>query len=152
MAFMAAAAPFLQVAGVAVSALSAIQKGRDQQDAAETQATVLEQQAQRNVDIAREDETDLRNRVRRTQATARARLGGSGVTPSGSASLVADDLASEAELQALRIRSGGATSAHRLRQEAALERFAGKRARRAGFFRAAGGAIGGLSAVNFGRG
>lgn len=164
MAFLAAAAPFLQVAGAVVGVIGALQQGRQQETvhqgqatASEAQATILEQQAQRDVDIAAEEEADLRQRVRRMQATSRARLGGAGVTPSGTPALVAEDLAAEAELQALRIRSGGALTAHRTRQEAGLERFsaaqsrsAGKRARSAGFFRAIGQAAQGLSAVSWG--
>ena len=73
-------------------------------------------------------------------ARRRALLGVSGVDPSrGSPLLVSEDFAAEAELQALRIRSGGALSATRLEQQAGLIATSGRQARRAGFVR--GGAL-----------
>ena len=49
--------------------------------------------------------------------------------------LVSEDFAGEAELQALRIRTGGEVTATRLEQQAGLERFRGRSSRRAGFVR-----------------
>jgi hypothetical protein len=139
-----------QIAGAVFSAVGAIQSGKSEQTARNAQAQVLGQQATRETRIAAQEEDDLRRRVRRLQGTSLARQGASGITGSGSPGLVAEDLAAEAELQALRIRSGGATSSTRLRQEAALERFGGRAAKRQGLVRAGAGLLGGLSRVDFG--
>lgn len=58
---------------------------------------------------------------------------------SGSPLLVSEDFAGEAELQALRIRTGGEVTATRAEQQATLQRFQGRAAQRSGFIR--GGAL-----------
>ena len=130
----------ISAAGAAVSALGAIQQGQAAQSQADLQAGILRQQAERDRQKAAVDEEDFRRRQSRVLAARRAALGASGVVSAeGSPLLVSEDFAGEVELQALRIRSGGELRATRAEQQAVLQRFQGRAARRAGFTR--GGAL-----------
>ncbi len=125
------------VAGVAISAYAAQQQGsaakrqaeaqaeltRQQADAARDQAEVTEETAAREKIISRQNEEDFRLDQSRLMASRRALLGVSGVEPgSGSPLLVSEDFAGEAELQALRLRSGGEVRVTRLEQQANQQR------------------------------
>lgn len=128
------------VASTAFSVVGAIQQGRAASAQANLQAGILEQQATRDRQQAAVDEADFRARQSRALASRRAGLGASGVDPStGSPLLVSEDFAGEVELSALRIRGGGEVRATRAEQQATLQRFQGRAARRAGFVR--GGAL-----------
>ena len=128
------------VAGAAISAVDAIQSGRAEQQRADLQADIERQKAKRELENAAVREEDLRRKTSQLMGQRRAILGASGVDPSsGSPLLVSEDFAAEAELQALRIRSGGELSATRLEQQANLFRLSGRQAGRAGFVR--GGAL-----------
>lgn len=120
-----------------ISTTGVLSAGNDARNQADFQAATLTQQATREREIATQEEIDLRRRNSRTAAAGRAAGGASGVDFStGTPLLAAADFAAEAELQALRIRSGGATSATRLRQQASLTSAAGKSAQTASFFQA----------------
>lgn len=130
----------IQVFGAVVSAVGAIQQGRAAQRTGDFQAAILRQQADRERLQAESDEKDFRRKQSRILAARRAALGASGVEPAeGSPLLVSEDFAGEVELQALRIRSGGEVRATRAEQQAVLQRFQGRAARRAGVTR--GGAL-----------
>ncbi len=127
----------LTLAGTAVSAISSISQGRDASQQAEFQAATQRQQATRERDVAAAEEDDFRRRQSRTLASKRATLGGAGIEGStGTPLLATKDFVTEAELQALRIRSGGETTATRLEQQALLRSAAGRSTRRRGFTRA----------------
>lgn len=114
LAVIAAAAAVAAAAGTTVSALSA--KGQ-----AEAQAEIFEQQAEREREVAGQQEIDFRKRQRRAAAAVRAAGGARGIDIGlGSPLLAAEDFAREAETQALRIREGGEFSATRAEQEASL--------------------------------
>lgn len=128
------------IAGAAVSAVGAVQQGQAQQAQANLQAEIAGQQAAQARQQAAAREEDFRRNQSRVLAARRAALGASGVDPqAGSPLLVAEDFASEAELQAFRIRAGGEVTATRAEQQANLLRFQGDAAARAGFTR--GGAL-----------
>lgn len=130
----------LSAAGAAVQALGAIQKGQAAQSQANFQAQILQQQAERERQVAEANEEDFRRRQSFILAQRRAALGASGVVQAeGSPLLVSEDFAAEVEFQALRIRSGGELRATRAEQQAVLQRFQGRAARSAGFVR--GGAL-----------
>ena len=137
---MAAFSTFATVATVAsavIGGVSAIQQGQAQNAAARTQAQIFQQQATREQQDAANREDDYRRAASRDLATRRALLGASGVEAGvGSPLIVSEDMAGEAELQALRIRSGGQASATRLEQQAALTRAAGRNEQTGGYFRA----------------
>ena len=126
----------LSAVGTAVQALGAIQKGQAAQSQANLQASILQQQAERERQEAEAREEDFRRRQSLNLAFRRAALGASGVVQGeGSPLLVGEDFAAEVEFQALRIRSGGELRATRAEQQAALQRFQGRAASRAGFVR-----------------
>ena len=133
------------IGGAAISAVGAIQQGQAAQAQGNLQAQVLQQQATSERQRAAADEADFRNRQSRATAERRAGLGASGVDPSqGSPLLVSEDFAGEAELQALRIRTGGEVTATRAEQQATLQRFQGRAAQRSGFIRGGSLLIGGI--------
>ena len=115
------------------NAAAILQQSERQAQIDEQQAQIKEQQSAREREVAGVEEDDFRREQRRLFAQRRAALGVSGIDIStGSPLLAAEDFITEAEFQALRIRSGGETSAIRLKQEADLIRQQSERNRRAG--------------------
>jgi hypothetical protein len=108
------------VGGAAMQAQSNAQNLRAQAAAANAQAEIGRQQAENTRQIAAQQEADYRRREAATAATFRARLGGTGVTGEGTPLLVIEDSASQAELNALRIRQAGETDANRQLAGAAI--------------------------------
>ena len=135
----------IQVIGAVVGAVGAISSGRAQASAANTQAQIQQQQATRERQNAAAQEEDFRRRASRLKAERRAGLGAQGVTGEGTPLLVDEDIAAEAELQALRIRNGGQVNETRLRQQAGLTAAGGAAKRKAGFFRAGASLLSGLN-------
>lgn len=124
------------LASTAVSAAGAVSSGQAQARAANFQAAVMRQQAERERQIAARKEEDFRREQSRLFATRRAAGGASGVDLSvGSPLLVSEDFAGENEYQALTIRAGGEDAATRLEQSAALQRLQARNARTQGFTR-----------------
>jgi len=128
------------LASAAVSAAGAISSGQAQARAANFQAAVMRQQAERERQLAARKEEDYRREQSRLFAARRAAGGASGIDLSvGSPLLVSEDFAGEREYQALTIRAGGEDAATRLEQSAALQRLQGRTKRNEGFTR--GGAL-----------
>ena len=126
--------------GAAISAINAVQQGQAASTQANLQAGILQQQATSDRQRAAATEADFRRRQSFSLAERRAGLGASGVDPAaGSPLLVSEDFAGEVELAALRIRTGGEVRATRAEQQATLQRFQGRAARKEGFVR--GGAL-----------
>ena len=122
--------------GSALSAVSAIREGNAAKATANLQAGISQQKADSERNQSAADERDFRANQSRVLAARRAALGGSGTRQDvGSNLLVAEDFASEAELQALRIRGGGEIRATRAEQQAKLTRFKGSQAQTSGFLR-----------------
>lgn len=120
-----------------VSAAGSIAAGQAARGQGDFQAAVSRQQAGRTREIAAAEEQDFRRRQSRSFAQRRAAMGASGVEiGTGSSLLASGDFAAETELNALRIRAGGATQATRLEQQARLQRAAGRSRQKRGFFRA----------------
>lgn len=122
--------------GSAFSALSALQQGRTAQGNAALQAELFSREAAQRRQASEADAEMFRRRQDRLQGTLRARVGGSGVTMEGTPLMVAEDIASEAELQRLRILHGGIADESRLESQAGLSRFSGAAARQQGNLRA----------------
>ena len=133
----------LTAAGAGLAAFAAVQQGQAaaaeakfQGDVAARQAEIARQQAEREKVISRQSEEDFRRQTAAAFGTRRAVSGVTGVEPAtGSSLLASEDFASEAELQALRIRSGGEVRTTRLQQ------LAGQREAEGGFFRDARGPL-----------
>lgn len=130
---MASAIPFI---AAGIGAVGAIGQGMAAGQQAKLQSSVLAQQATSEREQAGASEDDFRRRQSRVMAARRAALGASGVdSATGSPLLVSEDMAGEAELQALRIRHGGEVRATRLEQQAQLARLQGKSAQTGGLLR-----------------
>lgn len=124
-------------AAAVVSAAGAIMQGQQAQASANYQAQIMQQQADRERQVAAANEAGYRRQQDRLMASRRAILGGSGVEGgTGSPLMASQDMAGESELQALTIRNGGEASATRLTQQAALTRYQGNSAVTGSYFRA----------------
>lgn len=136
------------VASAGVGAIGAIQQGQAAKSQASFQSAVAQQQADRARQDAAAQEETFRQQQSRALATRRANLGGAGIDPSqGSALLVDQNFAGEAELSALRIRNGGDVAATRLEENAALTRSAGSNAETSSYFRAGSSLLSGVSSA-----
>ena len=100
-----------------------------------------EQQAERARQNAAANEQDFRRQRDRDRGTIRANKG----ELTGSTLLSVEDFTAEAELAALRIRSGGEVRATRFEQEAELTRFKGRQAQTGSFFRAGSSLLSGIA-------
>lgn len=98
------------IAAIAQAGLS-IAGGKAEQNSLKNQAKVASQQAYRDEETQRRDTRQLRG----AQAAA---LAENGLTPDGSSGMMADQAATNAELDALNIRYAGILKRHGLRTEA----------------------------------
>lgn len=127
----------LAIAGLVVSAGGAISSGINQSKQFAFQAAVQRQQAERERQIAAVEEQRNRKESSAILASRRARLAASGIQPGeGTALLGTEELAGEAELDALLIRAGGEGRSTALLNEAALSGAKGSAASTAGFVKA----------------
>ncbi|MEE8488411.1 MAG: hypothetical protein V3S56_09590 [Gemmatimonadota bacterium] len=128
--------PFFLIAA-AIAAAGAIQQGQAARKAADAQSEIFRRQAERERLLSEQEAISFSRSTSRLAATQRALQGGSGaVAGVGTFAGLSDDFAAEAEFQRLNILSGGEATASRLEASASLERFKGKQAQKAGFFRA----------------
>ena len=124
--------------GAVVAAYGTYETGQQQQAASEYNKKVARNQAQAARDAASIQEDAIRDRDRRLLARQRAEVGASGYTAEGSPLSVMLDSAQEAELEALRVRYGGASAAAGAQSDAQLQSFYGQNAARAGTIGAGG--------------
>lgn len=137
MAITSTTVAILTAVATVASAVGSIVQGRAVQKQDESQAKISEQQAERDRQVAGEQEGDFRARQRRAAAAVRAAGGARGVDISvGSPLLTAEDFSRETTRQALRIREGGEIRATRLEQQADLLRDRGRAAATSGFISA----------------
>lgn len=92
---------------------------------------VAENQAAQARQAATVEEENYRRQVRAAQAANRAAIGASGVDMTGSPLLVLMDNASQAEMEAQRIRTAGLSQAAALESQADLESYYGAQAQNA---------------------
>lgn len=148
MAALSTIAMAAMAGGAVLSAASAIEQGQIAAKQASMQADLLNQQAQRQTEIAKADEDDYRRQMSREQASRRAILGGSGVVQGeGSPLLVSEDMAGEIELQARRIRNMGEDAARNLQKQGALVRWGGQAEKRASYTRAGASLLSGIGSA-----
>ncbi len=134
---MATGAIIALAAGAAISAFAAVQAGKAAREEGDFESEVLRQQAEREAVIARRAEEDLRLEGDALIGERGALLGVSGVESSSGSPLAGlGFLASEIELQALTLRSGGKVRELRLQEQANIARFRGKVGEQAGRRRA----------------
>ncbi len=127
----------LAAAALVVSGVGAISSGIAAKRAADFEAAVALQRAQRERDIANRNADIFRRQQNALSAAERVRRAGAGVLPgTGTPLLVAEAFFDEVLIGEATIRAGGAIRATRLEEEAALARFRGRAARTASLFSA----------------
>ena len=122
--------------GSGIAAMAARNAGLAAQNQANLQAELYNREATQKRQQSEADAELFRRRQSALQGSLRARVGGQGVTFEGTPLMVAEDLASEGELQRLRILHGGIADESRLRFQGDLAGFQGAAARRQGNLRA----------------
>lgn len=122
---MAAAVPFMMVAGAAMSAMSALQQGKAAKAAAEYNASLAAQNAEaaRDQTILQVRQADRESYLR--LGAVRAAQGASGGKEAGSVLDVIADTASQNEVQRQDIVYRGALAQRGYTNTAALDRFSG---------------------------
>ena len=136
----------LMIAGAAVQAIGAIQQGNAAKAAADYNASMLERNAEIERSQANQREEAKRREARGLLGKQAAAFAQSGGGLDGSAADVMKQSATYAELDALTLRYEGDMRARGFENEARMERFAGKQARKAGYFKAAGSILSGAGA------
>lgn len=133
---MAAAIPFLQIAGTVVSVIGALSQGQAQSSAYEYNAAV----AQQNAGVARDQaalqasQQERENKLR--MGAIAAAQGKSGGTSSGSVLDVLGDVAAQGELERQSILYQGEINARGQMNTAALDRMSASNARTGSYFKA----------------
>jgi hypothetical protein len=114
-----------------------IQQGKQQQNAANYQAAVYEQQADRERQIGAHNATQIADRNKRMAARQTALLSGTGRSVGGGTELmVQTEFAEDAELERLIALNSADASSTRLKQSASASRAEGNAAKKAGYMRA----------------
>ena len=124
------------IGSAAVGVAGARYSGEASARAAEYNAAVDLQRAQREREASGLEASQFVKQQRRQLATARTGRLASGVTMSGSPLLVDEDTINEIAFNEALIRSGGETRATRLEQSAALSKARGQSERTASYYRA----------------
>lgn len=125
------------IAGVALSAASAVSQGKQQNNQAKFRAAVQRQQADRARQEAAAQAADIRRQRSREQSRLRARLAAAGIdTSSGSALLSLETLSGDAELEALTAINRGSVREFEARASASDLLAGGNAAEQAGFMSA----------------
>lgn len=139
----------LTAVGTVASAAGSFMQGQAASRAAEANAAMAEEEAQRARQAAAVEEDRNRAQSRRTISAQRAAYGSSGVvSEEGSSLLALADSAAEAELDALTIRYSGDVTARRYQVQAASDRAAAAGYRQQGLVSAGTGLLTGASRVN----
>lgn len=121
------------IGGTALEAGGQIYAGNAAGAAADYNAQVARQKAEQTRQAAAEEERRARIQGRKAIGRQRAAFGASGIALGGSALDVLSETASNAELDALTIRHGGAVKAQGFENEATLDEFKGSVARTQGY-------------------
>ena len=146
-------AAIFSIIGAGVQAYSTLRQGQQAEAVGKYNAQVAEQQAQTARQAATADAETKRRQMDRLLGAQRARYGASGVIGSeGSPLLVEMQSAEDAALDVARIRYGGEAQAYGLEQEARLQRYGGRQARRQSYLAASGALLQGVSNASLGYG
>jgi hypothetical protein len=129
-----AAAAILAGAGGATSAMGSLLEGEAGKQAGEYNADVALQNAQITRDQTKEAVRRQRIMARRSFGDIRASYGASGVSMDGSALDVLMDSVASAEMDSMSTAYAGEMKARGFENEAAMEKFKGKVAKKAGYF------------------
>lgn len=120
--------------GVAMSAASSIQQGKQQKAMSEYNAAVARQEAEAIKEATAYEELRQKEQAKKLRGRQLALYGKSGVLMEGTPLEVMEETAAQAELDTLAIRRAGATSASRQESQAQLDIIRGRSAERAGYY------------------
>ena len=120
----------MMIAGTAMSVIGNLQEGDAAYDAAQLNASGLDENAKQVLIKSKEDERAYRVIARKDIGAMSANYSASGITLSGSALDVLGEAAATAEGDAINIKRQGQLQAAGLRREADIERGRGATARR----------------------
>lgn len=137
--------PLLGAAGAVASSLGALREGKAAEQAGKFNARVAEENAQVAMQLARQEATQIERDNTLRLGAIRAQAGATGVTFSGSVIDLIGDVAAQGELQRQNAIFRGTLEARGFTITAQQQRAAGKAARKASFFKAAGALLGGAS-------
>lgn len=135
MAWIAAVAPYLQMAGTVLGAVSAINAGKQQKGAADFQAVQLDQNAGAADASAQRRSNEERRQARLASSRLQALAQGGGGDPT--IIDLQEDIAGEGEYRALSALYEGKQQSDGLRNQAAGLRATGRAAQSAGYMNAA---------------
>lgn len=142
---MAAALPFIALAGSAIGAVGAIRSGNAANNAAQANASMLRDQAQSTRMQALQREEMQRRHARQVVGQQVAASAESGGGLFGSNLDLLRESAFNAEMDALGIRYEGQTQATNMLNQATMESYAGKQRRTGGYLSAAGSLLNGTA-------
>lgn len=124
------------LAAAGLGAAGAIREGQSRKMAADFNASVQRQMAEREEAIGKLSAEQFSRDASRNLATTRVARLASGVTMSGTPLLVDEAAVDEIAFNEALIKQGAEVKATRLRQQAELDQFGGRSARLSGMFRA----------------
>lgn len=140
----------LQMKGQYEAGKAAERQAESESEWREYEAKLKEREATEAQAAAASEEKKHRKAGERKKARLRTQIGQAGILPIGSVELIAKEMGTEIEYDALMIRRGGTVGAQRLTAGAQLSRFAGRSAllrgrsaRRASYYKMAGTGLGG---------
>lgn len=134
------------IASTVFGAVSSVQQGMAANAAAKYNARVSENNARQAELSAKYDEDRHRDNVMRLMGSQRARYAAAGIDPNSDTALdVMADTAIQSELDALALRYGGKVQSSAYKDQANLDRAAGKNAMMAGYMGAGGSLLTGYS-------
>lgn len=142
---MAAAIPLMIGAGTGMQVIGALQQGRAAQNAAQYNASMMDQAATVERQQASVREDAQRQQARLLLGEQRAAFAQSGGGMGGSAGDVMQQSAINAELDALTMRYEGELRARGLNAQAEGERYSGRTAKQNSYFSAAGSILSGAA-------
>lgn len=134
---MAAAIPFIMLAGMAVQVTGQIKQGEAAAQAADEEARIQSENAKLARDQAAHEERQQRIINRKQLGSMRAAYGASGVSLEGSPLDILEESAAAMEMDAQNIKYAGELKARGFYQEASMARTRGKNAREASYLGAA---------------
>jgi len=147
MATVAIAGLIVGIVGVAVSAYATVESAQQAQEAANANRKRLRQEAQMQQQAADVSQAQFRERLRRTQGTAAAAIGASGVEAEGSPLLSMVDNARQGELQARLIDYGGKNRSYQAFADANAAAFEGRQRAQASYYSGAATTLTGASTL-----
>ena len=127
----------LIIAGMAMSAFSAVAQGAAARRQHKLQAAMIDRERQREIEIGKVKASQEREKNKRLQAQQAALMAGRGGDPgAGSNLLLVEDLAEQGELNARLIEDDSEHKVTRMGDEMALQGMLGRNKQRAGLMKA----------------